>query len=169
MVAWSFTSRRLASLSHWNAATSVPPRRPIDARPPRSAVPFLTLPGAPLPPPSCPRPRPHDKQATGEPSADAPPRRPGHAGRQHGRSGPALPMHSRPPQVGQFRRTPWAGLRPGTVRPFNLFLIYLIPRKWCKISKFVETCKIIQKWKSKFCMNTLVPLYPVGLIKLPFV
>jgi hypothetical protein len=48
----------------------------------------------------------------------------------------------------------------------NHFLIDLIPRKYDKIPKFVETCKNVQKLQNKFCMNTLEPLYIVGLTKL---
>jgi hypothetical protein len=58
----------------------------------------------------------------------------------------------------------WAG----TVQLVYLFLIDLIPRKWCKLPKFVEACRNAQKWQNKFCMNTLEPLYTVGLTKLIF-
>jgi hypothetical protein len=37
-----------------------------------------------------------------------------------------------------------------------------------QISKFVETCRNVQKLQNKFCMNTLEPLYTVGLTKLSF-
>jgi hypothetical protein len=52
---------------------------------------------------------------------------------------------------------------------FNCFSIDLIPKKWCKFPKFKETCRNVQKWQIKFCMNILEPLYIVGLTKLTFV
>jgi hypothetical protein len=52
---------------------------------------------------------------------------------------------------------------------FNCFSIDLIPKKWCKFPKFIETCRNVQKWQIKFCMNILEPLYIVVLTKLTFV
>jgi hypothetical protein len=50
----------------------------------------------------------------------------------------------------------------------NYFSIVLNSRNYFKLPKFVETCKNVQKLQAKICINTLEPLYTVGLTKLTF-
>jgi hypothetical protein len=51
---------------------------------------------------------------------------------------------------------------------FYRFLIILNSRKYDKLPKFVKTCRNVQNYQNKFCMNPLEPLFTVGLIKLVF-
>jgi hypothetical protein len=109
-----------------------------------------------------------------------------HNARHAGQREPAGPLQ---PQAGPRQAAPprpWAGKRTGRRAPrpqaaamgrisaqhcagdFKSFSIVLIPRKECKLPKFVETCKSVQKLQTKFCMNTLEPLCTVGLTKLTF-
>jgi hypothetical protein len=50
----------------------------------------------------------------------------------------------------------------------NCFSIVLNFRNCFKLSKFIETCRSVQKLQNKFCMNPLKPLSTVDFTKLTF-
>jgi hypothetical protein len=74
--------------------------------------------------------------------------------------------HGRPP-------SPWAvapgWIGPGTVRGLKLVFQFINPRKFSKLSKFIETGRNVQKWLTKFCWTPLGQIYAVGLTKFTFV
>jgi hypothetical protein len=49
------------------------------------------------------------------------------------------------------------------------FLFVFNSKKQFKLPKFIETCRNVQKWKTKFCWTPLGQLYAVGLTKFIFV
>jgi hypothetical protein len=52
---------------------------------------------------------------------------------------------------------------------FKSFLIILNFRNCFKLTKFIETCRSVQKLQNKFCWTPLETLFTVGLTKLTFI
>jgi hypothetical protein len=89
-------------------------------------------------------------------------------GRPMGRHAETASYRSRPPRPIGLR--PRAGFGPSLCEfPLKSFLIVLNSRKQFKLPKFVETCRNVQKWQPKFCINPLEQLDTAGLTKLTFV
>jgi hypothetical protein len=66
-------------------------------------------------------------------------------------------------------RSPGPDQAQHCARFLKLFLFYLNSRKQFKLLKFVETCRNVQKCKTKFCWTPLGQLFTVGLTNFIFV
>jgi hypothetical protein len=168
-----------AAVEHRRAGHFPPPHR----RPTVSVSPVSTLLARRLPGPhQCSSVTPCRRRATVEPLASAPP----HA--QTSRGACALPRatravfpagpsrqaaasrlfrpiaRSRPPRPVGCSLGPVSAQYCATV--FKCFSIVLNLRNCPKLQKFVETCRNVQNFQNKFCMNPLEPLFTVGLTKL---